>query len=145
LDGTQLADVEGAWNPDWSFPGLDARGRALDVRFADIARFAPDRLPEEGQATFAWEIEPLANERVEVRLADMTVTTEGSTATGAVAVRAGGALPFQLRSADLRLEPLQLALVERFAGPLPFDGLIRGTVTGADGDIDFDVTAALRP
>jgi hypothetical protein len=145
VDGMQLADVTGAWNPEWAFPGLNARGRAIGVEFATLARYAPDRLPEEGTATFGWQIVPLEGDRIEIALSDLTATTGASSLAGALTVRLGGTGPLELRAADLRVDPVQLSLIERFAGPLPYDGELTGTVRGSEGDITFDLLADLAP
>ncbi|MGH7553115.1 MAG: hypothetical protein ACREMQ_08830, partial [Longimicrobiales bacterium] len=143
IEGAVLADVSGIWSETIPVYGLEARGRAPRVRLADIAQFLPDKAPTEGVASFDWSIEPLPGDAVEIALTSLRVESETSLARGAVAFRLQPPRPAQLWSADLTLDPLSLALVESFTGPLPFDGMLRGTVHGARGDLRFDVTGNL--
>ncbi|MGH7504021.1 MAG: translocation/assembly module TamB domain-containing protein, partial [Longimicrobiales bacterium] len=105
----------------------------------------PDRLPDEGTATFAWNVRPLDDEQLEVGVSDLSLRTGGSSISGAATFRIGGEGPAELRTADLRLDPLQMSLIETIAGPLPYEGRLTGTVRGSDGVIDFEGVAALRP
>jgi TamB, inner membrane protein subunit of TAM complex len=147
VDEMQLADIEGAWNPEWAFPGLDARGRALDIAFSELTRYAPpDRLPAEGSATFTWSIEPLTGDRVEIALTELTATSGASSIAGAVTLRLGGTEPFALVASDLRANPVEVSLLEQLAGrTLPYDGRLTGAITGSGGDITFDLLASLHP
>jgi hypothetical protein len=142
LDRTRMASLEGVWNPDDPGFGITATGLALEVLFEDLAFMLPDAFPPTGVASFGFAIRPLPLDRTEAVLTDLDARFDDSQVTGAVTVQFGEEF-FLLRTADLGLAPLQLAVVERFTGPLPWGGALRGQVTGTDGDIAFDLTAAL--
>ncbi|HSJ25295.1 MAG TPA: translocation/assembly module TamB domain-containing protein [Longimicrobiales bacterium] len=142
LDGTRLASAEGVWNPADPGFGVTATGLALDVRFEDVAFMLPPAFPATGTATFAWSVRPLPGDRTEATLTQLEARTNGSLVTGSLTASFGEEF-FLLRAADLQLDPLQVAVLEGFTGPLPWGGALRGRVTGADGDISFDLAAAL--
>lgn len=143
IDSTRLADVTGVWAGDLPGYGVRATGRALDVRFADIRFIAPERIPEEGMASFTFSIDPQTEGRTRIALTDIDATSGDSRAFGALdaVILAGG---FEVTSADLRVDPLSIALIERVLGrELPYDGTLTGTVTGSGGDIGFELDARL--
>jgi hypothetical protein len=142
LDRTRLARLEGVWNPEDPGFGITGRGLALEVRLEDVAFLMPEGFPPAGTASFAFALRPLPLDRTEAVLTDLDARFQGSRIAGATAVQFGEEF-FLLRSAELVLDPLQLAVVEGFAGPLPLGGALRGRVTGADGDIRFDLAADL--
>ena len=143
LDRTELADIEGTWNPEDPGFGITARGRAVAVNFADIRSFAPERIPEEGNASFRWEVRPLPPNRTAVVLSDLDARSGNSRVTGALTVNLAPQ-SFELRTADLLLDPLQLSLVEDMLGrELPYAGTVAGRVRGTDGLIGFDVVTNL--
>jgi hypothetical protein len=142
LDGTRLASLDGVWDPADPGYGITATGLALGVRFEDVAFMLPPAFPPTGTATFAWSVRPLPGDLTEATLTELEAASGGSRVTGSMTARFGEEF-FLLRSADLRLEPLELALVEGFTGPLPWGGGLTGRVTGTDGDITFDLVANL--
>ena len=137
-----LADVRGVWNPADGGYGVTATGRAVAVRFEDVPFLAPERLPETGVASFAWSLRPAGRDGNLVSLTQLDARSEGSRVTGAVGFRFSPA-GFALEDADLRLDPVEVALAERFSRPLPYDGTLSGRVFGSGGDIRFDLTARL--
>jgi hypothetical protein len=142
LDRTRFADVSGVWNPAEPGYGVTAAGLALDVNVEDLRFMLPESFPETGTATFAWSVSPSAPAHTEVTLSDLDARSEGSRLLGSVTMRIGEEF-FELIAADLRVDPLDLALVERFSGPIPYDGTLVGTITGSGRDIRFDLDARL--
>jgi hypothetical protein len=141
LDRTRLASVAGVWDPAEPGYGITATGLALALEFEDVAFALPPSFPATGTASFAWSVRPLPGDRTEATLTELDARTNGSRVAGSLTVQVGDEF-FLLRAADLQLDPLQLAVVEGFTGPLPWGGALRGRVTGADGDITFDLTGA---
>ncbi len=140
---TRLAEVAGVWANDLPGYGVRATGRALDVRFADIRFLAPERIPAEGSASFRFAIDPVSGTRTRIALTDIDASSGDSRITGAIdaTLLADG---FAVESADLRADPLSLALLEQVIGrELPYGGTLVGTIRGAGGDIRFDVDATL--
>jgi hypothetical protein len=142
LDRTRLASVVGVWDPADPGYAITAQGIAEEVLFEDVGFLLPETFPSTGVASFAFQIRPLPLDRTEATLTRLEARTNGSRVTGSLTAQFGEEF-FLLRAADLNLDPLQLAVVEGFTGPLPYSGALRGRVTGADGDIAFDLTAAL--
>jgi hypothetical protein len=141
LGDTRLTAVAGVWDAAGPGLGLYVTGRAAEVRLADLRAFAPD-LPDEGSAAFDFELASLPDDRFALRLEGLDARVEGSVIAGRVAVIVGGAEP-ELEFIDLRLDPLRLALVEPFTGPLPYAGTLTGRVTGDAAAVNFDVVARL--
>jgi hypothetical protein len=142
LDRTQFATLRGVWDPADPGFGITATGLALDVRLEDVAFLTPEAFPAAGTARFNFAIRPLPLDRTEAMLTELDARFNGSRIGGALTAQFGEEF-FLLRSADLLLDPLQLAVVEGFTGPLPYGGALQGRVLGDDGDIRFDLTAAL--
>jgi hypothetical protein len=142
LDRTQLASIEGVWNPADPGYGVTARGMATAVQFEDVGFLLPEAFPATGEASFAWSVRPLPGDRTEATLTELDARADGSRVLGSLTVRVGEEF-FALRDADLRLDPVSLALIEGFTGPLPYGGTLAGRVTGADGDITFAIDARL--
>jgi hypothetical protein len=142
LDETRLASISGVWNPADPGYGITAEGLALGVRFEDVRFALPEAFPETGTATFAWSVSPLAGDRTEATLTDLDATSGESRVLGSLTVRFGEEY-FALMAADLRVDPLQLQLVEGFTGPLPYGGALVGRIQGTGGDITFDLRADL--
>lgn len=142
LDGTRFAALDGVWEPGQPGYGVTATGRALDVDFADVAFMTPEAFPAEGIATFTFAVRPVAPDDTEVTLTALEVVSGASEVRGSLTAVLGEER-FDLLAADLRLEPLALTLVERFTGPLPYGGSVRGTVDGSGGAINFDLVASL--
>jgi hypothetical protein len=142
LDDTRFAALDGVWNPGQPGFGITATGRALGVDFADIAFLTPEGFPATGTATFLFAVRPVAPDDTEVTLTDLDAISDGSRVLGSFTAVIGEER-FDLRTADLRLDPLTLALAEGFTGPLPYGGALTGTVRGTDGLITFDLAAAL--
>jgi hypothetical protein len=142
LDRTQLASLQGVWNPADGGFGITATGLAPSVRFEDVAFLMPEAFPATGEASFAWAVRPLPGDLTEATLTDLDARSGDSRVFGAMTVELGDEF-FALRSADLLLDPLALALVEGFTGPLPYGGNLTGRVQGVGGDITFDLAANL--
>jgi translocation and assembly module TamB len=142
IDGIRLADLSGEWSDRVPGIGVRVAGRALAVELAALERFLPEPLPVDGTATLAFQYEPLTDLRTSITLSDIDLAADGSRVFGALTVWLEPDR-IVLREADLRLDPLALALIESVTGPLPYDGSLRGTVTGEDGDIAFDLIATL--
>lgn len=142
LDRTRFADLSGVWNPADPGYGVTATGRALGVNFEDVAFLLPASLPRTGTATFAFAVRPEAPDLTEVTLTELDARSGDSRLLGSVTMQLGEEY-FELLDADLRVDPLALALVEGFTGDLPYDGVLTGTVRGARGDITFDLVATL--
>lgn len=142
LDRTVVADVEGVLSSALPDPGLRARGRAPNVDFADVHRLLPE-FPESGIASFEWSVEPRGAGRLAIQLSGMDVRSEGSHVTG-LATLVVGADRLELGRVDVRLDPLEIAFIEQFTGPLPYAGTLAGTVTGSGERLGFDVLANVR-
>jgi hypothetical protein len=142
LDGTQLADLRGVWNPADPGFGITADGRAIALNFEDVGFMLPETFPAAGTATFAFSVRPLPGDLTEATLTGLDARSNGSRALGSLTVQFGEE-QFALLAADLRLDPLQFALVEPFTGPLPYGGFLTGRVHGTGGDIAFDLAANL--
>lgn len=142
LDETRLAAIRGVWNPADPGYGITAEGQAPEVRFEDVAFLLPEFFPATGTAGFAWRVRPLAGDLTEAELTDLDAGTGGSRVLGSLTARFGEE-QFALLAADLRLDPLELELVEGFTGDLPYTGTLVGRIAGTDGDISFDLTANL--
>jgi hypothetical protein len=142
LDRTQLTTLAGVWNPADGGFGITATGLAPAVRFEDVAFLLPEAFPAAGEASFAWAVRPLPGDITEATLTDLDARSGDSRVFGAMTVQLGEEF-FALRSADLLLDALALALVEGFTGPLPYGGNLTGRVQGVGGDITFDLDANL--
>lgn len=143
IEDTQLADLAGVWANDLPGYGVRATGRAVDVRFADIRFLAPDRIPEEGTASFRFAIDPVDELRTAVALSEIDAASGDSRVSGAIdaVLRSDG---FALQSADLRVDPFSLALLEQLTGQeLPYGGSVSGAIRGTGGQITFDLDARL--
>lgn len=145
VDGSTLSDARGVWRPDLPGLGLELRVRARHLELADLADLAPG-LPPAGTAAFVLELAPAPGGRSAIRLEQLDLSADDSRIRGALSLRLGARRPVELVSADLRLEPLDLALLERLSGDtLPYAGELRGRVHGPAAALEFDVVAALAP
>ena len=142
LDDTRLADVRGVWSPSDPGYGITAEGRAPGLRLEDVAFMLPESMPSTGTASFTWSVRPLAGDLTEATLTELDARSGDSRVLGSLTARFGEEY-FALVAADLRLDPLDLALVEGFSGELAWAGSLTGRVHGAGGDIAFDLTANL--
>jgi hypothetical protein len=142
LDRTQLASIRGSWDAADPGYGVTAEGLARGVEFEDFAFMLPEAFPATGTASFAWSVRPLPGDLTEATLTELDARSGDSRALGALRVQFGEE-QFALLDADLRLDPLELALVEGFTGPLPYGGRLTGRLHGVGGDITFDLTADL--
>ncbi|HEX7118739.1 MAG TPA: translocation/assembly module TamB domain-containing protein [Longimicrobiales bacterium] len=142
IDRTIVTGVAAVYVPALPGPGLEAVARVERLPFTDV-RFLSPELPPEGVASFDLALEPEPGGRTAVRLAELVATAGGSRATGAVAFSVGPDARARLLAADLRLDPLTIPMLERFVGPLPYDGVLRGSVRGEAPVFAFDVTARL--
>jgi hypothetical protein len=142
LDETRLADVRGVWNPSDPGYGITAQGRAPGLRLEDVAFMLPEAMPSTGTASFTWSVRPLPGDLTEATLTELDARSGDSRVLGSLTARFGEEY-FALVAADLRLDPLDLALVEGFTGALPWAGSLTGRLHGAGGDIAFDLMADL--
>jgi hypothetical protein len=143
LDQSLFTGAQGLWRfgrP--GIAGLEGRIRGERVRFADV-RFLAPVLPTEGVASFELNVAPLAGNRTELQFRALAARTDGSAIRGALGLEVGGGRPVELRSLDVTLDPLTVATLERSTGPLPYDGELRGRVSGSAGALDFAVVASL--
>ena len=138
VDDARLSDIRGVSHPR---TGLELSLRAEGVRLATVQWLVP-QLPAEGEASFTLALEPLAGRRRRVALTELDARSGASRLTGAIAMVVGGPRP-ALETAQLRADPLELALLEPLLGRQPFSGLLRGTITASDGNLRFDVAAEL--
>lgn len=138
VDGARLSAVRGTYG---AARGLELALRADGVPLADLQWLIPD-LPTVGTASFTLELEPLGGGRSSVAITELAATSGASNVSGAIAIIIGGPAA-ELQSVDLRLDPLELALLEPATGRLPVAGTVRGAITGSAGALRFDVVADL--
>ncbi|HEX7090210.1 MAG TPA: translocation/assembly module TamB domain-containing protein [Longimicrobiales bacterium] len=138
VDGARLTDIRGTSRPA---TGLELTLRAEGVRLATVQWLVP-QLPAEGEASFTLALEPLPGRRSRVALTGLDARSGASRLTGSIAVVVGAPGP-TLEAAELRADPLELALLEPLLGRQPFSGLLRGTITASARTLGFDVTAEL--
>ncbi len=143
LEKTRLADIHGVWNPAWDGYAVEAEGDAVAFEIADFRSFAPERMPEDGTATFHFRVSPLTGDGTDVALTDIAFKATGASASGDLAFQFFPTR-FQLGDVDLNVEALELSLIERIMGrSLPYRGSIAGTVRGPGRDIRLDLLATL--
>ncbi|HSH44604.1 MAG TPA: translocation/assembly module TamB domain-containing protein [Longimicrobiales bacterium] len=135
-----FASATGVWEPGLGALGLDAVLTVTALRIEDVP-WLRGEVPEDASGAFRLAIEPIG-ERSALVFSDATIRAPGSAATGSVRALYGPA-GFSLEAVDLLLDPLELALVEAFTGPLPYSGQLQGRLEGTAGDIGFDVVATL--
>lgn len=143
IDGGVFEGARGTWEPAGPGFGLTATVERGDVRFAELREHFPT-LPEEGTAGFALEVEPTPEGGTRFRLTGLDFLSGGSEVRGTLAGVLGAEGRVTLGELDLRLEPLDLALVEAYVDTLPFLGTLRGTVQGTPGALRYDLAANLR-
>ncbi len=144
LGETVVTGMHGTWDPDLPGYGFRATGRAERVRLADI-RFINPKLPDDGVASFAWQVEP-RDGGTHVWLQNLDVTSGESHVQGNLAATFGDGATPTLESVELRLEPVEVALLNPFLSrPLPYSGTLRGRIEGHGGPVSFDVAATLTP
>mgnify|MGYP000020601215 CR=1 FL=1 len=142
LGGSAVTDVEGVWSDALPAPGIRARGRATGIRFADLTDLIP-RVPAEGTASFTWTVEPLGG-RLAVAVDGLDLRSGESRVAGSLTLVLGGPGGFNLGATDLRLDPVQLSLLEELLGrDLPYAGTVAGSVTGSGETLRFDLDARL--
>ncbi|HEX9107834.1 MAG TPA: hypothetical protein VF832_11410, partial [Longimicrobiales bacterium] len=141
---SRLLGIHGFYDSKLPGLGVVARGTATSFDLADVRTFAPT-LNLAGAGSFSWHIEPSADNGTRVALTDLRFASDNSALAGAVTFTAlADTARAALESANLRLQPLRLAFLERVAGrKLPYAGDLSGRVTGEKGDIHFDLTAHL--
>lgn len=136
-----LGPLAGVWDPGVGGYGLDARIAARDFRLADLPWLRADA-PTDAAGSFQLRLEPLAGERTALTFTDLAVASVGSAATGSARAITGPD-GFAVEAVDVTVDPLDLALIEPFTGPLPYSGAVRGRITGTGGELDFDLRATL--
>lgn len=141
-DGSIVTGIAGEYVPAAPGLGLDALARVERLELEDVGFLFPEA-PPEGTAEFGLAIEPLAAGGTALGLSDLVARADGSVVAGAVALEVGIAGEVRIGAVDLRLEPLTVTVLERFTGPLPYDGTLRGVVRGEAGRFAFDLRAAL--
>jgi len=142
LGTSRFSDVEGEWFLPQGTQGVTIGGRADYASLEDLQFLSP-RLPPDAFGSFTFAIRPVPNQRREIRLSDADVRTDESHVLGAVTMVIGPQR-FELIDVNARLEPLELASVERLLGrDIPFAGTLRGTARGTAGRIAFDLNTNL--
>lgn len=139
---SQLASLQGIWDPSLGGFGLDMTLTAIDARLADIP-WLPGEVPEGAAGSFRLRVQPRPGGRTALALSDIDLRAPGSAATGSFAAVIGAERPPVLEAVDLRVDPLSLDLVEAFTGPLPYGGTVAGTIVGTGGDVEFDLRGRL--
>ncbi|HSJ14898.1 MAG TPA: translocation/assembly module TamB domain-containing protein [Longimicrobiales bacterium] len=143
IGGTRVEQLVGTWDPAAAGYGITARGRAPRLELADLGFVAPGRVPEDGTASFSFEVRPLEGDGTALALSDLVASSGESRVSGSVRAEIF-AQRLLVEQVDLRLEPLSLALVESFTGPLPYGGTLTGTLRGPGSNIEVDIVASLR-
>lgn len=138
VDGARLSAVRGTYSTG---AGLALALRADEVPLADLQWLIAD-LPDAGTASFTLDLAPLDGGRSRVSITDLAATSGASNVRGSLTVVVGGPAA-ALEAVDLTLDPLELALLEPVAGPLPVTGTVRGAISGSAGALRFDVVGAL--
>ena len=142
IGATRIEPIEGVWDPGAPGYGITARGRAVEVAFTDLQFLMPDRIPDEGTASATFAVRPAADDGTAVVLTDLVATSGESRVAGSVSAQVYPER-FIVDEIDLRLEPMQLALLEPFTGELPYAGTLTGTLRGPGSDIQVDVVASV--
>ncbi|HUH14109.1 MAG TPA: translocation/assembly module TamB domain-containing protein, partial [Longimicrobiales bacterium] len=143
IDGGVFEGARGTWEPAGPGFGVTATVERGDVRFAELRGLFPT-LPEQGRAGFALEIEPTAEGGTRFRLTGLDFVSGGSEVQGFLAGVLGPQGGVTIGEVDLRLEPLDLALLEPYVETLPFLGTLRGRVEGTRAALRYDLAANLR-
>lgn len=140
--GTLLVDAVGTW--DFASPGLglDARVHASNVRLAQLPLGIPD-LPQDAEASFDLQIEPGRGARSRIHITELVATAPPSNVRGNASLVVGGGEPLEVAGIDLTLDPLAVGQLEPFTGPLPYRGVLTGSVSGTTAALDVDVAAEL--
>lgn len=142
LGQTVLADARGIWDPGAAGWGLTAMGHAEHVDLANL-HFLGGRLPRAGTSSFVWAVQPMGT-GVYLHVRSLELRSEGSHVSGSLAALIGNGAAIRLDSADVRLDPLSLALVNRILPqPLPYSGEIRGRVQGTASSLRLSADASL--
>lgn len=141
VGGSVVTDAEGRWVFDAPGLGITAQLRVDPLLAEDARIFFPD-LPD-GVASFDLHIEPLAVGRTMLAFRNAVVEAGGSSVSGSLDLAIGGAAPPAILAVDVVLDPLTLALVEGVSGPLPYDGEVRGSVSGTAEALGFELVATL--
>ncbi|MFW6202406.1 MAG: hypothetical protein ACOC8B_07500, partial [Gemmatimonadota bacterium] len=141
-DGAEITAATGSWRFDT--PGL---GLTLDARFANlplelVEPYFP-QLPATGVASFTLGLQPAADARTAVLIADLAAAADGSEVTGTLGLLVGGDAPITIEQTSLLLDPLAIALLEPVTGPLPYSGTLRGSIEGPGDALTFDLDARL--
>lgn len=142
IDSTIVAEIVAEYFPDAAGLGLAGTARVERLPFADALSIVPDP-PPEGVASFDLAIEPGPEGASGIAITGLSATAGESRATGSLAVSLGAEGGARLLSADLSFDPLTLALLERFVGPLPYTGELRGRIQGTAPTFGFELTARL--
>ena len=139
---TRITGFTGSFGQNYPGYGLIGSGRVENLRFQDV-QFASERLPETGTAQFDFRIAPISDALTQIQLSDARMESSGSNITGSATIRVG-VNTMMIEAVDARFDPLDLALAEQMLGDtLPYQGTIRGTASGTDGNLTFDVTTRL--
>lgn len=141
LDSTIVTGLEAEYVPAAEGLGLTGTARVERLPFADARTFVPE-LPD-GVASFDIAIEPGAEGASAITISNLAAVSGESRATGTLALSIGAAGGVGLLAVDLSLEPITIAFLERFVGPLPYGGEIRGRIQGTSPTFAFDLTASL--
>jgi hypothetical protein len=142
IAGARLEQVAGVWDPRSPGYGVSATGRARGVRLAEVQFLAPERVPAEGTASFAFTVEPSAGDGTALRVTDLSLVSGAARVAGSLAAEVAGGRT-AVESVDLSLQDVAVALVEPFTGPLPYRGTVSGRVQGPGSAIRVELATNL--
>jgi hypothetical protein len=141
-DSSLFSDARGEYRFGAKGLGLDATVHGERIRLADLRALLP-RAPATGTARFELRLTTNPAGRSTLELSALEIDAEGSRIRGSFGLAFGGAAAPTLLPVDLVLEPLTIALLEGFTGPLPYGGEITGRIRGPPSKLTFDLTAHL--
>ncbi len=141
-ESSSFTDARGEYRFGAKGLGLDASVRGERVQLADLRVLLP-RAPQEGTARFDLRITTDVAGRSTLELSAVDLTADGTRIRGSLGLAFGGAEALTLLGVDLVLEPLTIALIEGFTGPLPYGGEITGRIRGPPSRLTFDLVAQL--
>lgn len=141
LDSTIVTDIVAEYVPAEPGLGLTGTARVERLPFADARGSIPE-LPD-GTASFDLAIRSEPDGTSAITVSDLSAVAAESRATGTLAVSVGAPDGVGLLAVDLSFDPLTIALLERFVGPIPYSGELRGRIQGTAPSFAFDVRARL--
>ena len=141
LDSTIVSRLVAEYVPAAPGLGLTGTARVERLPFADARTIIPE-LPD-GAASFDVAVRPELDGTSAIVISDLSAVAGESRATGTLAVSVGAPEGVGLLAADLSFDPLTIALLERFVGPIPYSGELRGRIQGTAPSFAFELQALL--